>query len=147
MYSPLLPLRLKNSQLWYSIPLVNNNHHFFRLLQWINDSITEYVLSIYHSTWQNTTLGEQIWVIMFLLFWLFPEKESSWHYQSILRYYLVRIIDCPMGHAVLKGLGCRLHSGWPIWSNSAKCMSKRTLRAFSVNSPVLLAFPPKPLLI
>lgn len=32
LYFPLLHLHLKNSQLWYSIPLVNNNYHFFRLL-------------------------------------------------------------------------------------------------------------------
>lgn len=119
---------------------VNNNHRFFRLLQWINDSITAYVLSIYRSTWQNTTLRAQIWVIMVLLFWLFPEKESSWLYQSILRHYMTKIIDCLMGRTVLEGPGCSLHSGWLICSDSAKYISKGTLRVYSVNSPGLFFF-------
>lgn len=49
-----------NPPLWHWMLSVNNNHHLLGWLQGINDSITANVFSIYHRTWQSTTLGAQM---------------------------------------------------------------------------------------
>lgn len=145
-------ITFKMSQLWYSTLPVNDNQHFIRLLQRINDSIAALVQPLSCSMTeyypQNSNTGDCISGIL-VISWGGgkKKKKSSCLYQCILRCYVDKIIHCLMGHASPGKPGCSLLSGWPICSDSAKCISKGILRVYNVNSPVLFVFLLKPLLV
>lgn len=136
-----------NPPLRYSMLSVNNNHHLPRIIT--RNKRQHYSKRVQHLSRYMTEHDPRSTngVITFLLLWLFPEKDSSWLYQSISRHSLAKIIDCLMGQAVLEGPGCRLQSCWPIYSDPSKSLSEGTLRVYSVNSPALFVFLLSPLLI
>lgn len=79
-------------------------------------------------------------VITLLLLWLFPEKDSSWFYQSIWRHFLAKIIDCLMGQAVLEGPGCCLQSS-DLFTLIQPSLSRKEPLGFAVSTaPCCLFF-------
>lgn len=127
--------------LGYSMLSVNNNHHLFRLLQGINDSITANVFSIYHSTWQDTALGAQTGRLHFC-YCGYPYRKSL---LGSTRAYLGTI--CPKLSTAwwvrqswkdLDGV-CRAANLF-ISSDPTQSLSEGALRVYSANSPWCLFF-------